>query len=66
MDFRNGDTPWGDVGKVREVLEFLTYATSTPAPPMHSKMRPDEWAGLYWILLACGETLKHAGDAADK
>lgn len=64
MDFCDNDAPWGDVGRVQEVLALLAYVTTLPMPNMQPGMRQEEWEGLCWILLTCKETLKKASQRA--
>ena len=66
MDFNDGDTPWGDVGRVRDVLDFLAYVASLPIPKMQPEMTTKEWSGLYWILTASHETLRKAIETAEQ
>jgi hypothetical protein len=66
MDFCDGDTPWGHVGRVQQVLDFVCQALCWPALKDSIELNPDQNSGLNLILLACSQTLQKAEQEAKK
>ncbi len=67
MDFCDLDTPWGNVGRARNVLDFVSMALSW-STLQHTQMdiSDDQRDGLMCILLTCAETLQKAEEEAKK
>lgn len=66
MDFCTNDTPWGEVDKVQEVLNFLAFALGQFGNEVYASPAEKDWGGLFWILEACSETLKQASEQAQQ
>lgn len=61
MHFCDEDTPWGNVNRVGDVLEFLIYTTCLQTPNSNLPAPSNEvWSGLTLILTACSNTLEFA------
>jgi hypothetical protein len=65
MDFCDCDAPWGEVRKVQSVLDFLVWAACIK-PDGQTGIDDDSLSGLAFILLACRESLRKAGEASER
>jgi hypothetical protein len=66
MDFCDLDSPWGHVGKAREVLKFLAQTLTWPHRDEEIALNFTQHSGLLWILMACAETLEQAEKESNK